>query len=250
MIEVFFQLDYKKCLRKSVKLIDAEQLLRWVERTLRRSEPGVDLLRDYRFRFFFLLNKYTKILFFFKLNFARRAIFFEYCRMWFKGSIKRYVLDWINFGLDYDQQEFQFRFNPVHPVAVLKFRRHLWIVCLPGRRREKQGQIIYHKRFDKNGPTFYSCQWSPSGEFLLVLRKTPASSPFPGRFANGDYNSVTMTNFNDYVVHSSCFVLQDKRGMYKFTELLVNYAATPAPDDPHYCQDPFLISSKNALTKN
>lgn len=49
MIEVFFQLDYKKCLRKSVKLIDAEQLLRWVERTLRRSEPGVDLLRDYRF---------------------------------------------------------------------------------------------------------------------------------------------------------------------------------------------------------
>ena len=45
----FFQLDYKKCLRKSVKLIDAEQLLRWVERTLRRSEPGVDLLRDYRF---------------------------------------------------------------------------------------------------------------------------------------------------------------------------------------------------------
>ena len=49
LIEVFFQSDYKKCLRKSVKLIDAEQLLSWVERTLRRSEPGVDLLRDYRF---------------------------------------------------------------------------------------------------------------------------------------------------------------------------------------------------------
>ena len=53
-----------------------------------------------------------------------------------------------------------------------------------------------------------------------------------------------MSNFNDFVVHSSCFVLQDKRGLYKFTELQVNYAATPAPDDPYYCQDPFLISSK------
>ena len=146
--------------------------------------------------------------------------------------------------MDYDQQEFQFRFNPVHPVAVLKFQKHLWIVCLPGRRREKQGQIIYHQRFHKNGATFYSCQWSPSGKFLLVLRKAPASSSFPGRIANGGWNSVTMSNFNDFVVHSSCFVLQDKRGLYKFTELQVNYAATPAPDDPYYCQDPFLISSK------
>ena len=164
--------------------------------------------------------------------------------MWFKGSIKRHVLDWVNFGMDYDQQEFQFRFNPVHPVAVLKFRKHLWIVCLPGRHRERQGQIIYHQRFHKNGATFYSCQWSPSGKFLLVLRKAPASSSFPGRIANGGWNSVTMSNFNDFVVHSSCFVLQDKRGLYKFTELQVNYAATPAPDDPYYCQDPFLISSK------
>ena len=41
-------------MRKSVGLIDPKQLLHWVERTLKIAEPGIDLLRDYRFFDLFL----------------------------------------------------------------------------------------------------------------------------------------------------------------------------------------------------
>ena len=103
-----------------------------------------------------------------------KKIFNLFDRMWFKGSVKRYVLDWVNLGLDYDEQNFQFRFNPRHPVAVLKFRKHLWVICLPGKRREKQGQILYHKRFSRDGPDFEACQWSPTTSLMLAALPTAA----------------------------------------------------------------------------
>ena len=56
--------------------------------------------------------------------------------MWFKERSKHYVLDYINFGIDFDQQIFQFRFNPKHPVAFLKLNQNLCFICLPGKRHE------------------------------------------------------------------------------------------------------------------
>ena len=170
------------------------------------------------------------------------------CRRWFNSRSKNYLLDVFNVGVDFDSQEFQCRFNPLYPVVVLKFKLNLWLVCLPGRRRDTQGQIIYHLRLRRNkGCTLETCQWSPDGQFLLLLKRdTGDLARLPKRHSvlcNGGWDSQLMKHFHNYVMSPLLFKLTDHRCKYLFQEIQFKDVCQTIPP----CLDPFLISSTYLL---
>lgn len=160
--------------------------------------------------------------------------------MWSKSATKSYLLDVFNVGQDYDGAEFQCRFNPRHPVVALKFLKNLWLICLPGRRRDTQGQIIYHLRLDRGrGPSLESCQWSPDGKFLLLLKKDRDSVMCKKRdsaMCNGGWDARMLANFPNYTMLLHVFRLKDHRCKYLLQEI-------QPPQCFAECLDPFLLSS-------
>ncbi len=64
-------------------------------------------------------------------------------RFWNRLQTKNYVLDIVTFESGFESNYFEVKFNPHFPMAVLKFATELWVVLLPGKRRQVQGQILY-----------------------------------------------------------------------------------------------------------
>ena len=63
-------------------------------------------------------------------------------RLWHGFTSKLYPIDVVNFGSSFVDANKPV-FNPVYPMAALKYTSDLWIVLLPGKRRTIQGQILY-----------------------------------------------------------------------------------------------------------
>ena len=94
--------------------------------------------------------------------------------MWHQPRIKDYAIDVINFNTGFrDCYNFQMLWNPVHPIAVYKYGCELWLTLLPGKYKNAQGAILYRLQVANNNATYFeTCQWSPDGNILLMLRKT------------------------------------------------------------------------------
>ena len=117
-------------------------------------------------------------------------------------------MDLVNFGETFSMHRlFQCRYNPCHPIVALKFNRKLWIVLLPGKRRQQQGLILYHYQTYKEDQHFETCQWSPKGGKLLLIVKGEASTIKP----------IWMNSKPYY--RADLFVLEDARGRYRFREI-------------------------------
>ena len=95
-------------------------------------------------------------------------------RIWHTPRTYNYVIDLIDFNTAFeDCYNFQMTWNPVHPIAAFKFGNELWLTLLPGKYKNSQGQILYRMMVRNNNSTHLeSCQWSPDGNILMVLRKT------------------------------------------------------------------------------
>ena len=100
-------------------------------------------------------------------------MFFFHFRLWHGFTSKLYPIDVVNFGSSFiDANTFKPVFNPVYPMAALKYTSDLWIVLLPGKRRTTQGQILYRHYTTSNFWSLQSVQWSPNGRLLHLIIKT------------------------------------------------------------------------------
>lgn len=72
----------------------------------------------------------------------------------------------------------------------------MWIVLLPGKRRNAQGQILH--KFSLPDWTLEHCSWSPDGKILLTLMEQQV-------LAN--------------LFKAAIFVLDDSRGRYAIKEI-------------------------------
>ena len=108
-------------------------------------------------------------------------------RLWrHRTSLKRYFLDTVCFNETFtDCTNFQIIFNPRAPLVLLKFDRQLWVIILPGKRRDEQGQILFNYQVYEKDRFLETCQWSPDGKLLLVLSKITA----------GEVNYFFLPNF-------------------------------------------------------
>ena len=108
-------------------------------------------------------------------------------RLWrHRTSLKRYFLDTVCFNETFtDCTNFQIIFNPRAPLVLLKFDRQLWVIILPGKRRDEQGQILFNYQVYEKDRFLETCQWSPDGKLLLVLCKITA----------GEVNYFFLPNF-------------------------------------------------------
>ena len=98
---------------------------------------------------------------------------FVFFRLWHGFTSKLYPIDVVNFGGSFvDSTTFKPSFNPIYPLAALKYTSDLWIVLLPGKRRATQGQILYRHYMTSNFWSLQSVQWSPNGRLLLIIIKT------------------------------------------------------------------------------
>ena len=125
-------------------------------------------------------------------------------------------------------------FNPRHPVAVFKYDDNFWVTLLPGKYRREQGQVLHRSTIHDDiraykSTVFDSCQWSPGGQFLIVLQK------FDSVDRPSDLNLGI--NFN---VHLNCgiFELEKSRDLYRMSEIKNSWTLIP------HCRGPHQLSSK------
>ena len=145
-------------------------------------------------------------------------------RIWNESKVRGYVLDVVSFGSGFSCSYFDIKFNPKFPLAVLKFEHDLWIVLLPGKRRQIQGQILYRYRVDTSFWCLDSCQWSPEGTKLLTLVHTV------------QYDSVRDSRHDE--MRPLIFLLDDTRGRYQVKELKNSVDSMPP------CQGTIQLSRK------
>ncbi len=131
-------------------------------------------------------------------------------------------MDVVSFGTGFASSYFDIKFNPKFPLAVLKFEHDLWIVLLPGKRRQIQGQILYTYRVDTSFWLLDSCQWSPEGTKLLTLVHTVP------------YDSIRDSRHDE--MRPLIFLLDDTRGRYQVKELKNSVNSIPP------CQETIQLS--------
>ena len=147
------------------------------------------------------------------------------------GSTKLYCIDSVNFNLEFgdvNNENFQCRFNPTYPVVSLLFGFNLWIILLPGARRQVQGQIIYQIKMHRNGPKFETCQWSPQGDYLLVLFKTQISMQNTSLVWDRDNSRVKC----DYFLSGTLYQVENKKSRLTFRELIGSRGILGNTDQP------------------
>ena len=135
--------------------------------------------------------------------------------MWFAPVTRYYFIDQLNFGLDFgsiNDNNFKWVFNPVKPLAYVQFKMHFWVVILPSKRRAAQGLILYYAILNRHNDSFETGQWSPDGNFLLVVRKKMAKPP-----------SAEYSRANVYGLMGHIYAIIEKR--CRFTCRLINGAS-------------------------
>ena len=159
--------------------------------------------------------------------------------MWHYPYIKKAQLDRVHFGQDFSNCEnFQCSFNPCYPLVALKYDSELWIILLPGKMRQVQGQIVYRKVWKARlGSTNYydSCQWSPNGRHLLLMQNCACADP------NTSYDGYNLDSIH-VGIYTVRFVWNKKLCVVK--ELVKSWK------DIFGCECPSQLSSKLLLHKN
>lgn len=135
-------------------------------------------------------------------------------RLWRNAYSRSFSLDTIDFGLNFDVQNFAVEFNPKFPIAVLKYDYDLWMIILPGKIRSNQGQILfkYNHRIPENW-YLENCQWNPAGTILLLICK-----PESIMTAKCQYFAVL-------------FVLNHSRSSFTVSEIYNSYQLIPSSTD-------------------
>lgn len=149
-------------------------------------------------------------------------------RFWNNLKTKNYVLDLVTFESGFDSKYFEVKFNPRFPMAVLKFDTDLWIVLLPCRRRQVQGQILYRYCVPFCLWHLESCQWSGDGKKLLILIQTDKSAikVLPDLEAKDQVKALL-------------FLVSDFRGRYIIKEIKNSVQSIPS------CHNSLLLSGNS-----
>ena len=126
--------------------------------------------------------------------------------MWQLPKSRYNVVDALNFGPGLNMENnFDLKFNPSSPLVAVKYNREFWIMLLPCKRRQIQGQILYRYHVPRVNWNLDSCQWSPDGKNLLLLI-TQSPDP-PGDELTGQQTRPLI------------FVVDDLRGRFIVKEL-------------------------------
>lgn len=164
--------------------------------------------------------------------------------MWFCRYTRNYAVDLINFNTDFTDKpyhNFQCRFNPCHPVVFFKFCQSLWVVLLPGKFREIQGQVLYHLKINPNkSRVIETCQWSPDGSYLLVLEQFMLASSYNSDLGHR-WDASLMSSAADNVLKPRLFYLRNVRGQYRFNELSIPINSLPKSRHHHQLSSKFEL---------
>ena len=110
-------------------------------------------------------------------------------------------------------------------MAVLKFATELWVVLLPGKRRQVQGQILYRYCVPHCFWHLDSCQWSGDGKKLLLLIQT-----------NKSLHKVMPDLEAEDEIKALLFLVSDFRGRYIIKEIKNSIQSIPS------CHHSMLLS--------
>lgn len=161
---------------------------------------------------------------------------FLFYSLWFCQSTRNYAVDLINFNTDFTDKpynNFQCRFNPHHPVVFFKFSHTLWVVLLPGKFRDIQGQVLYQLKLNPTkSRVLETCQWSPDGSYLLVLEQFMLASAFNSDLGHR-WDASLMSSAADNVLKPRLFHLKKCPTQYRFNELAIPINSLPKSRHHH-----------------